>query len=221
MKSKLTWLEAALLFAPFLILAIWWKQLPARIPVHWNLHNQVDGWDSKGPGLLLLPLLSVGTIVLLHVLPRFDPKLGKRAGEKSRMPTVLAILGVALAAFFDVIFCAQLFAALGENVPVGRIVVSACLLLFAILGNYMGSLRPNYFVGIRTPWTLESADTWRATHRLGGRLMFFGSLLLLVLQFFLGETVFAILFIASTLALVIWTLWYSWYHFHALQSPAH
>ena len=220
MKTKLSWLEILLLAAPFLLLAFYWQALPARVPVHWNLHNEVDGWESKGSGLLLLPLLNIGIVVLLHVLPRFDPKLRKRAGEASRMPTVLAILGVTLAAFGDAIFCTLLFAALGHAVPVGRIVFSACLFLFAVLGNYSATLRPNYFVGIRTPWTLESADTWRATHRLGGRLLFFGSLGLFVLQFFLNEVVFLFFFLGLLLAWTVWVFWYSWRHFHTLQSAA-
>ena len=221
MKSKLTWLEVLLLVTPFLLLAFYWNELPGRVPVHWNLHNEIDRWAPKSIGLLLLPLASLGTVVLLHVLPRLDPKLQKRAGEKSRMPAVLAILRVALAGFITALFSMQLFAALGYSVPISRIVVSACLILFAVLGNYLTALRPNYFIGIRTPWTLESPDTWRATHRIGGRLMFFGSLLLFVLQFCFREMVFAALFVGSVIALAIWTFWYSWHHFRALQLGAH
>jgi uncharacterized membrane protein len=220
MKSKPTWLEGILLLAPFIALAIFWRGLPARIPMHWNLRNQVDGWGSKGSGLLLLPLLNVGIVALLHLLPRLDPKLRKSAGETNRMPAVLAVLGVTLAAFGDAIFCTQLLAALGHAVPVSRIAVNACLFLFAVLGNYSATLRPNYFVGIRTPWTLESPETWRATHRLAGRLMFFGSLFLFVLQFFLNETLFAVLVFGLLLVWTVWTFWYSWHHFQALQLAA-
>ncbi len=218
MKSKLLWLEAALLALPFLALALLWRDLPDRVPVHWNLHDEIDGWASKGAGLLLPPLLALGTIALLHVLPRLDPKLRQRAREQSRFPAVLAILRVALAAFFAVIFSLLLLGALGHAVPVGRVVVSACLLLFAILGNYLAAVRPNYFVGIRTPWTLESPETWRATHRLGGKLMFFGSILLFVLQFLLGETAFFAVFFSSLLGLVAWSFWYSWRYFKASHS---
>ena len=87
------------------------------------------------------------------------------------------------------------------------------LVLLAIMGNYLGNLRPNYFVGIRTPWTLESAETWRATHRLGGRLMFFGALLLLAAEFFLSQSAFGYLFVTLILLLVAWSFLYSWHHF--------
>jgi uncharacterized membrane protein len=114
----------------------------------------------------------------------------------------------------------QLAAALGHTVAAGRIVPAATLLLLAIIGNYSSNLRPNYFVGIRTPWTLESPETWRATHRLSGRLMFFGSVLLLLLQFFVSESAFFILFIASVVLLTAWAFWYSWHHFHTQGARA-
>jgi uncharacterized membrane protein len=221
MKNKLNWLEAALLVAPLIALLAFWNHLPARVPIHWNLRGEIDGWSSK-TFILLLPLISLGIILLLHILPRFDPKLGHAGGGQGRMQSVLGILRLALATFFGVIFWMQLAASLGHSVAVGRIVPAATLLLLATIGNYSSNLRPNYFVGLRTPWTLESPETWRATHRLGGRLMFFGSVLLLVLQFFLSESTFVFLFTASALLLVAWALWYSWHHFHTQgATPLH
>lgn len=217
MKSKLLWLEILLLLAPFIALAMLWSTLPERVPVHWNLHNEVDRWEGKAPGLLFSPVLAVGTILLLHWLPRVDPRLRKHMDEENRMPAVLACLRVALAAFFLVMFSVQIFATLGHSFP-GQVLLNACLILFAVIGNYLSSLRPNYFVGLRTPWTLESPDTWRATHRLGGRLMFFGSLLLLLLQWVIGEAASLILLVAAAVAFVIWAFWYSWQHFRALSS---
>ena len=212
MKSKLTWLEALLVTGPFLAVAVLWNRIPARIPIHWDLQGEVNGWGSKAFGTLLLPLISFGLVTLLRVVPRLDPKLRVSLGDHERMRTVLQILRLAIAAFCDVIFCIVIAAALGYPVAVTRIGLGSSLLLLAILGNYLGNLRPNYFIGIRTPWTLENPDTWRATHRLGGRLMFFGSLLLLALQFFLGVSAFGYLFLWSIMLLVVWAFLYSWHH---------
>lgn len=214
MKNKLNWLEAALLITPLLALATLWNELPPRVPIHWNLRGQIDGWASKPFGMLAMPVTSLGIIALLHVLPRLDPKLRRSAGAHGRMQSVLGILRLALAAFFVAIFCMQVAAALGHTVAAGRIVPAATLLLLAVIGNYLSNLRPNYFAGIRTPWTLESPATWRATHRLGGYLTFYGSLLLLLLQFFISESTFSILFVTSIVLYVAWAFWYSWHHFH-------
>jgi uncharacterized membrane protein len=220
MKTKLSWLENALLIAPFLVLAALWTHLPERVPIHWNLQGEVNGWASKSSGLLSLPLMSVAVNVLLRFVPRFDPKLRGKLGKDDRMSTVLQIIRVALVAFSGVVFYDLIMAALGRPVAGGRLMLSSTLLLLAVMGNYMGNLRPNYFAGIRTPWTLESPATWRATHRLGGRLMFFGSLLLLVLQFFLSESMTNILFTASLILLAVWAFWYSWRHFRTHGSDA-
>jgi uncharacterized membrane protein len=164
-------------------------------------------------GIFLLPLIGLGTVALCHVLSWLDPKLRRNLGKTDRMNKVLQILRVAFAAFFDAIFAVQLVIALGHKIAAARMIVWCILLLLAILGNYLPNLRPNYFIGIRTPWTLEHADTWRATHRLGGKLMFFGSLLLLILKFMVSASVFTFLFVSFMLVLVLWSFLYSWHYF--------
>ena len=122
MKNKLNWLEAVLLVAPLVALVALWSELPARVPIHWNLRGQIDGWTSKTFGMLFLPLTGIAIVALLHVLPRFDPKLQRSGGAPGRMQSVLGILRLALAAFFLAMFCMQVAAALGHSVPAGRIV---------------------------------------------------------------------------------------------------
>jgi uncharacterized membrane protein len=212
MKNKFTWLEAALVAAPFIALILFWNQIPERVPIHWNIRGEIDRWASKAPGLRLLPLIGLGTVVLCRVVSWLDPKLRQNLKKTDRMNKVLQILRLSFAAFFDAIFAFQLFVALGHKIATPRLIVWCILLLLAILGNYLPNLRPNYFVGIRTPWTLKDAETWRATHRMGGKLMFFGSLLLLILEFFLSRSVFELLFVSFIVLLVLWSLVYSSYY---------
>ena len=214
MKNKANWLEAALLFAPFLVIAAFWNKLPARIPIHWNLRGEIDRWaSSKSIEIFVLPLIALALVALLRVLPWLDPKLRATLQENERMRATLQIMRLAFAAFFGALFSIQIATALGYPMASGRALIWCTLVLFAIMGNYLGNLRPNYFVGIRTPWTLESAATWRATHRLGGRLMFFGALLLLAAEFFLSQSAFGFLFVTLILLLVAWAFLYSWHHF--------
>ena len=214
MKLKLTWIEIVLLAAPFASLAFFWNTLPARIPIHWNLHGEIDGWASKEFGLLPLPFLNMFLTGLLRFLPQLDPKL-RRGGEQGRMPATVGKIRLALQVFLNLVFFLQIAASLGHDLVSGRFIPAGVLILFAILGNYLGNLRPNYFIGIRTPWTLESAETWRATHRLGGRLLVGGSIVLIVLLFLLPDTAFFALFTGATLALVAWCFLYSWRHFQS------
>ncbi len=219
MKTKLHWFEILLLLAPFLVLAIYWNGLPARVPTHWNLHGEIDRWDAKWPGLFITPLTALGTTVLLRFLPRFDPRLRKNSNEHGRMSTTLPVIRLALLVLFDAIFAVQVAVSLRVPLPGGRLVTTCTLLFTAVMGNYLGNVRPNYFVGIRTPWTLENPGTWRETHRLGGRLIFYGSLLLLAIQFFLNELFFGWLLLSAISLLVVWVILYPWHHSrtHAAQ----
>ncbi|MEP7014343.1 MAG: SdpI family protein [Verrucomicrobiota bacterium] len=213
MKNKLNWLEAVLLIAPFAILAALWSKLPSRVPIHWNIRGEIDGWSSKTTGMLILPLTGLAVVVLLHILSWLDPKLRRSLHKTDRMHRVLQILRLVFAAFFGVLSSVQIAVALDQTIPSGRMLMASILILLAVLGNYFGNLRPNYFFGIRTPWTLENPETWRATHRLGGRLIFFGSLFLLILQFFLSQSAFGFVFVTLMLLLVVWAFVYSWNHF--------
>ncbi len=213
MKNKLAWLEVGLLIAPFVALVVLWNQLPARVPIHWNLRGEIDGWAPKAIGLVITPVIALLAVALLHVLSWLDPKLRRNLDRTDRMHKVLQIVSVVFAAFFAAIFAVQIAAALDRTVPAARVLNAGVLTFLAILGNYLGTLRPNYFIGIRTPWTLENPQTWRAAHRLGGRLMFFGSLFLLVLEFFISESAAGVLLLTFVLLLALWSLVYSWHHY--------
>jgi uncharacterized membrane protein len=103
MKNKLAWLEAALVIAPFFVLVVLWNQIPEPVPIHWNIRGEIDRWTSKAPGILLLPLIGLGTVFLCRFVSWLDPKLRQNLEKTDRMNKVLQILRVAFAAFFDAI----------------------------------------------------------------------------------------------------------------------
>ena len=84
MKTKLSWLETVLLTAPFVALAIYWNDLPARVPIHWNFRGQIDGWSSENAWDFHHPAHCLGVTALLRVLPWFDPRLRRTLGDESR-----------------------------------------------------------------------------------------------------------------------------------------
>lgn len=165
-----SWRREALLFLPivamFVTSAIAWPFADDSIPVHWNALGEADRFSGKFEGLMLLPLIAIGVSLLMAVLPRFDP--GK-ANYASFAGTYTLIRG-ALVVFFAALHGVAVAIALGANIDMAIFVYLAIGLLFVLLGNVMSKFRPNYFAGIRTPWTLTSARSWTATHRLGGRV---------------------------------------------------
>lgn len=121
MKTRLNWLEFVLLAAPFVVLMIYWNDLPDRIPMHWNYRGEIDGWAERR-GIFLLPSLGVGLVLLLRVLLWFDPKLRRNLGETGRMTEILPIIRLTLLGLFNTIFFAQIAASLGKEVASGRII---------------------------------------------------------------------------------------------------
>jgi uncharacterized membrane protein len=111
----------------------------------------------------VVPLAILGVAALTHVLPKIDPK---RANYPKFLDTYwLLINGILI--FFGVAYLAVLGNAIGAPVPIQRVMPVALGFLFIVIGNYLGRVQPNWFLGIRTPWTLSSDTVWRKTHRLG------------------------------------------------------
>src|SRR5262245_11345892 len=154
--------------------AAWaWPQLPDRLPTHWNIHGEVDGWGNKFMGLLFMPLLVLGLYLLLLLLPLVDP--GK--ANYQNFQKAYGIIRIVLVAYMATIYAATQFAAFGHAVNMTTVILPLVGVLFIILGNFLGKIRPNWFVGIRTPWTLSSQLSWDKTHRLAGWLFILMGLL--------------------------------------------
>ena len=166
MLRRIEWAQWIILAAMFAASAAAWPQVGPRVPMHWNIRGEVDGYGGRVEGLLFVPVLAVGIYALLRVLPRLDPA---RANYPAFAGSY-AVIRLALTALFGAVHGVVLAAALGAPVEVGRLVPAAVGGLFVVIGSVLGRVRPNYFVGIRTPWTLASARSWERTHRVGGRV---------------------------------------------------
>jgi len=149
--------------------------LPDEIPTHWNAAGEVDDDTSKPWGVAVLPLAAVLTWALMKIIPVISPR-GFRTTE---FQGVINVFQVALVGFMSLIAVLVLFAGLGRDVHIDNIVPLGVGFLFIVIGNYLGKVRKNFFIGIRTPWTLASDEVWSRTHRLGGRIfMLCGALLI-------------------------------------------
>lgn len=157
------WPHLILIAGMFGLAAATWTSAPDRIPVHWNISGDVDRWGGKFEGLLLVPLLALGLYVLLLFLPRIDPGRANYPAFASAFATVRLTLTAVLAAVYGIIY----LWVRGIEVRTDTWVPLILGVLFVVLGNVLGKVRPNWFVGIRTPWTLSSKLAWQKTHRAG------------------------------------------------------
>jgi uncharacterized membrane protein len=165
----------ALLILLFLLAAAAWGTAPDRVPVHWNLAGQPDRWGGRFEGLLAVPFEALGLYLLLLLLPRVDP--GR--ANYSTFASAYASVRLLVLLFFAGLEVTLALASRGEPVNVAVIAPLMFGGLLVLIGNQMGKLRPNWFIGIRTPWTLSSKESWTRTHRVGGWLLIASGLLVM------------------------------------------
>ena len=166
------YVQQAMLAVDVILSAIYYQKLPATVPTHWNIAGKVDQYGSKLSAVLTGPLLVVFGIVLTLVLPRISPK----RYEISKFEETFAYSMVLVSGLFLFLSYVILRATAGGMSDLGASIMVGLFLFFAFLGNILGKIRRNFFMGIRTPWTLASEPVWDATHRLAGKLFFYGGI---------------------------------------------
>ena len=178
---------------------------PEQVPIHWNIKGEVDNYGSRTTGAFLFPAIILGMYLLFLALPYIDPK--KRRYEQFRR--VYHVFKTIIVFFMVVIYFIASLNALGYRIPVGLWVPVSVGLLFFIIGNYMGKIKSNWFVGIRTPWTLSSEEVWNKTHRFGGKVFILGGVLM-TLMYFLPVKLQLPLFIFIIVIILVGTVGYSY-----------
>lgn len=186
-KEFILW---AFIILPYVYLATIWNELPAQVPTHFNIDGVADDWSAKTTLLFVPSLLAIGIYCLLLIMPLLDPK--KRIQEMGDKYFTLRFM---LTVFFSILSTYLLYVSKEGELNNPNILFALIGSLFAMLGNYFQTIRPNYFIGIRTPWTLESESVWKKTHRLGGQIWITGGVLIVMFAFFMSNRyLFAIVF---------------------------
>lgn len=209
--QKKDWILVLIILASFIVGVIYYPNIPEQMPMHWNIHGEVDNYMSKDIGVFLFPGINLMLFILLIVLPKIDP----RKKNYEQFNRVYVILRWSIVLFFSIIYLATIFYSINdtEDIPelleISFIVPFLVSILFIIIGNYMGKLKDNFFVGIRTPWTLSSKTVWSKTHRLGGKLFVLSGLLGMIGSFIGGNLAF-ILLIVPIMATAIFIIIYSY-----------
>ncbi len=194
---------------PCIYLATIWNSLPDRVAMHFDSSGQPDRYGSKTELLIMIIILSVMSIVMYFVLAniyKIDPK--KYAAENKDR---LRRMGFIISVFMSALSCFIIYITKQENVAIGmNYIFAGIALLFSFLGNYMHNMKPNYFAGIRVPWTLNNEENWRRTHLLAGKLWFAGGFIIALLCLLLPDKIALIAFFISTAALVLIPVVYSY-----------
>ncbi len=181
MKQLLKMLLWVVFMAPLIYLMNIWNELPERVPLHFDINGNADRYGSKTELAAIVGIMvvvSILTTLLIRNIHRIDPKKKYTADSLKKMKE----LSVIMAAFLSALAAAIIYSASnGTTLSTGKFIFIGVGLLFAILGNYMYNIKPNYFIGIRIATTLEDENNWKATHRLAAPLWLAGGVLIVLL----------------------------------------
>jgi len=182
-----------------------WDQFPEQMASHWNENDQVDGYMPKFWGVFLMPLVALGMFLLFLVIPNIDPLKANIAQFRDTFNLfVTFIIG-----FMIYVHALTLLWNLGyTNFKLSQAMLPAMGLLFIVIGSLLRKAKRNFFIGIRTPWTLSSDYVWDKTHQLGAVLFMISGVLAVIGGFFGGMIAFWFLFvpmIGSTIFVLIYS----------------
>jgi uncharacterized membrane protein len=182
-----------------------WNQLPEQMASHWNVNDQVDGYMSRFWGVFMLPLITLGMLALFLVIPAIDPLKANIAQFRE----VFNLFILFIVAFMVYIHGLTLAWNLGyTGFKMSGAMLPAIGLLFIFIGFMLRQAKRNFFIGIRTPWTLSSDAVWNETHRIGAVLFMISGGLAFLGGFFGGMTAFWLMFIpiiGSTVFLLVYS----------------
>jgi uncharacterized membrane protein len=158
----------ALIAAVIAATLVAYPHLPNTVPMHWDTHGHVNGWGPRWWLLVIDPGVMAGILLLFSVLPWLSP----RHFELDTFRSTYLYIMVAILAMLAYVHALILAASLSWVVDVSRAVIGGASLLVALTGNVLGKVRRNFFVGVRTPWTIANEHVWNATHRFAARTFF-------------------------------------------------
>jgi len=189
-----------------------YSSLPEKIPSHWNIRGEIDSYNNKS-FVWFTSLLPLGIYLLMIYIPEIDPRRESYKKHKKAYKILMNILVL----FFIVIHWITIFSALGHQISVARIIPIGVGILFIVIGNYMGQIRPNYTFGIKIPWTLADETVWRKTHRVGS-FAFILSGLIFIIAGIINKSYSFVLAMSSIFITLIYTFVYSYLEYKKIHG---
>ncbi len=201
-REKITQELALILIAvlPVIYMFMNWNLLPESIPVHFDLKGNPNGYGSRW----VYVIMPVGLYLLMLVLPKIDPRKANYDVFEGSYYKLRLILGI----FFGMITASVIWGIVNNSNSIQKLMPLSIFFLFMLIGNYLGNIRPNYFVGIKVPWTLNNDEVWTRTHKMAGKLWFWGSLVGMALYFVVEKIEYV--FIPLLVILIVVPIVYSY-----------
>ena len=199
------WIPLLLVVAAVTVSIFYYPRLPEQMATHWDASGQPNGFSSRFMGAWLLPLIMAVVWLILRAVPHIDP----RGANYEKFSGVYEALVILILGFMLAMHVVVLMIATGAPIRMERVAMPVVGAFIAIMGFLIPKAHPNWFVGIRTPWTLTSDLAWERTHRIGGLLFVILGLLMIATSFIAPEIAIWILVVAAV-GIVIFLFAYSY-----------
>jgi len=202
-----------LVVAVFVIGAILYQFMPGKFASHWNSAGEVDGYMGKFWGVFMMPFIMLGLFLLYLLIPKIDPlKTNINLFRK-----YYNAFWIFLFIFLSYVFCLTLAWNFGYRFNFTVAMVPAMSILLFFIGSLLGKLKRNWFIGIRTPWTLSSDVVWEKTHKLGGKLFKISAVISLLGLLFKGS-IMIIFMIFPVIVFSIYIIIFSYLEYKKLNK---
>jgi uncharacterized membrane protein len=197
----------AIIILSFVIGVYSYPQMPEKVASHWNAEGQVNGYLSKFWGVFLMPIISAGIFLFFIFIPGIDPLKSNIQQFRKHYDGFVVLIMV----FLFYLYLLTIFWNSGHTFNMTVFLSPALAVLFYYSGVLIENAKRNWFIGIRTPWTLSSANVWDKTHKIGGKLFKIAGVVALLAIFFES---FAVFFIVVPVILIsIYTVAYSYFEY--------
>jgi len=179
----------AIILLSFVVGIYFYPQMPERVASHWNAQGQVDGYMSKFLGLFLVPFILLALGLFFNVIPRIDPLKANIEKFRRYYDGFIILFFIFMLSIYAQVILWNVGIKISPNVtlPIGL------GLLFFYCGILCENAKRNWFVGIRTPWTLSNDVVWHKTHKIGGKLFKIAGVIAFIGIFFQSYALFFIL----------------------------
>ncbi|WP_053969726.1 SdpI family protein [Mangrovimonas sp. ST2L15] len=202
-----------IILLPFLYLAYVWPDLPQRVPMHYNIKGEIDRYGDKSELLIIPFIMPVLIYIVFLVVPKIDPK-----NKLQQMGNKFQTIKVLLTTFMSVLALYIIYSTKNASLSNPNYILLLIGVLYVILGNYFKTIKANYFIGIKTPWTLENETVWKDTHKLGGKLWFAGGLVIILGCLIFNQKTNFIFFMIITAIITIIPIVYSYQRFKQISK---
>ena len=177
-------ITSVITLAPMIVGIFLWDKLPDPMPIHFDIHNQPDGYGSKALAVFGIPLIMLAMHITCIFATKIDPK---ESNINEKVFTIVLFTTPAI----SLLVCSTIYPlAMGKDVPMSIIITLFVGLVFVIIGNYLPKCKQSYTIGIKLPWTLEDSENWSKTHSLAGKLWVICGLIIMATAFLENPYIF-------------------------------